>query len=181
MCQILVAKKYVVKLYQICAIFWLPKSMLWNYIKFVPNQCCQIVYFASISALCQIVHSVCCLVEWRVAEKHETSHDSKSSLFILVLYVFDLRFIQDFHFLCFNSRYTHWRYSSMQCQNCLTLVILPNQLAIEYDLRFLKLDCDPVLSDLNLTASKMASDGAPCLVCWVQTWDLSGPVGPAIL
>ena len=50
----------------------------------------------------------------------------------------------------------------MQCQNCLTLVIIPNQLATECDLRFLKLDCDPVLSDLNLTASKMASDGAPC-------------------
>ena len=60
----------------------------------------------------------------------------------------------------------------MQCQNCLTLVILPNQLATECDLRFSKLDCDPVLSDLNLTASKMASDGAPVLVCWVTFMEI---------
>ena len=33
-------------------------------------------------------------------------------------------------------------------------------------------DCDPVLSDLNLTASKMASDGAPALVCWVTFMEI---------
>ena len=56
--------------------------------------------------------------------------------------------------------------------NCVTLVILPNQLATECDLRFLELDCDPVLSDLNLTASKMACDGAPVLVCWVTFMEI---------
>ena len=82
LCQILVAKKYAVKIYQICAKSWLPKCIFCNYISFMPNYVLRLLPRGVKGC----------------GKTRNLSRFQKQPFLSRVV-----RFIQHFHFLCFDT------------------------------------------------------------------------------